>query len=81
MARVVGIKTENHPNGRIKSYIIDAKKHGEKLKPFLKDVGYTNQEEEQVNKILAEHTFLSVEESKKLTKKLFLEKCKNERLI
>lgn len=81
MARVTGIKTETYANGNIKSYIIDAEKYGEKLKSFFDEIGYTNSNEAEIDTIFAKHTFISVEQSKELTKKLIREKCKNEGLI
>ncbi|TZF82211.1 hypothetical protein FW774_16100 [Pedobacter sp. BS3] len=81
MAQVTGIRTELHANGSVKAYIIDAKKYGEQLKPFFDEIGYTGQNEAVIDEILAKQTFVSVEESKQLTKRLLREKCRKEGLI
>ena len=39
MARIAGIQFNKAANGTIKSVTIDYKKHGEKIKPLLQDMG------------------------------------------
>ena len=74
--KIAGIRTETYANGRLKSVTIDMKKYGEKLKPFLEEVGVLEHDDFEERWKNA----LTVEESIKETKKLLREKWNKEKL-
>lgn len=45
MARIAGIQYKDNAKGSHTHIIIDLKKHGEKLEPFLKQIGAVEQDE------------------------------------
>jgi hypothetical protein len=45
MARIAGIQFKDNAKGLHTHVIIDLKKHGEKLKPFLEEVGVVEEDE------------------------------------